>query len=114
MSDSKQIKEFITKLNNSFVLTGSEVIHIRQVNYLLTSNFFHYDNYHYTEIRIAIEGTSYHLENDNIVKQDIEIVELTINCSEVIRATRNNIALLLLDNCRLVRDAAKDLYRKVS
>ena len=108
------LKQLIEKLKNSFVLTGSEVIHITEVNSLISLYSFHHHAYLYTDIQLSITGTSYHLKDNNVIKHKVNTIYFTIDTSEVLNATKNNVALLLLDECQLVRESAKDLYRLVS
>ncbi len=114
MYDNTEIIKFVDKLEDSFVLTGSEVVHIRNVHHIANVDFCKYSSYFYTEIHIIVDATSYSLQDNNLIKDEIQSLYLTINSSEVIRATKENVAVLLVDKCLLVRTAIEDYYKMAS
>lgn len=106
-----EVIKFVDKLDDSFVLTGSEVIHIRNVHYLANTSFFKHSSYLYTEIRVLVDATSYHLDGDTVVKEEIQSLYLTLDTTEILKACKSEIAVLMLSDVKLVRRAARELYK---
>lgn len=110
----EKLNQLMENLKNSFVLTGSEVFYITEVKSLVSIYSFHHSTYLYTEIQLSVKGTSYHLKNSDIIKQKVNTIYFTVDNIEVLTANKSNLALLLLDECKLIRESAKDLYKLVS
>lgn len=99
-------------LQDSLIVTESEVVHIRKIHRIVSTYSYSSHTSSYKEIQLQVDATSYSSKYDCIEKEDIETVFFTINTSQIIRVTKDNIALLLLDDCRLVRNAAQDWCKK--
>jgi hypothetical protein len=84
------------------------------VHQLLSSHIFVHTSYLYTEVHITVTATSYSLHNKQIIKENIQSLHLTLGSPEIIKATEENIAVLLIDKCTLVRSAAVDWYKKIA
>lgn len=110
----REVNKFINKLDNSFVLTGSEIVHIRNVDYLTNIHFFQHSSCLYTEVSVIVDATSYHLDGDTVVKEEIQSLHLTLNSAEVLKATKEDVAILLLSDVKLVRKIAKELYKNMA
>ena len=102
------IYKFTRQLKNSFVLTGAEVIHINEIFQVQNVCHFNHSSYLYTELRILVDATSYSLKDGQLKREHVESIMLTLDTSEIFRATDENVALLLLNDCQLVRTAIED------
>ena len=112
MHGKKQLNKLQKALKNSFVITGSEVTHIKQVYFIEDIYHFHHTSHLYTEISICVDAVTYSLNNDKIKKQPIEKIYFTIDTSKIVKATPRNLSTLLLDDCKLIRESAADWYRE--
>ena len=108
----ENIKNFVDSLKNSFVVTGNEFIHINKVYSFSNVYYYRHHSHCYTEMTLVVDATTYHLENDVLQRETIQTLYLTVDTIEVIRATKRNIALLLVDESQLNREATQDYIRQ--
>ena len=105
-------KNLLNNLKDNFVLTGTEVVHIKKAYQVASHYCFKSQSSSYTEIHLKVQATSYHLDQGAIKKQEISEMTLLIDTSQIINVTNENIAHLLLADCSLVRAASTDWCKK--
>lgn len=112
--DNTKIREILNSLDELFIRTGSgELIHIKEIESLIGAYHFQHDNaLLYSEVYIKIEGARYSQNSDIINQENIRTAYITIDTATIIRVNDENIAVLLLDDCRLVRHAAAEWYKE--
>jgi hypothetical protein len=106
-------EKLIKDLNNSFVLTGSEVFYIHNVHKIASTYFFSH-SYNYSEINLIVDADCYYVENKLCSKQPVFNISLTVDQFETIPATKENVVPLLVDNCALIRSVAQDFFSQVA
>lgn len=109
MNERIRMNKFLNHLDDSVVLTGTEVVYIREVVQLLATISSHPDTI--TEVSIIVDAISYYLQDGELVKEEIQSLHLTLATSEVIKVTEQNMTVLLLDSCVLAREVARDIFK---
>jgi hypothetical protein len=104
-------KQIIKSLNDSFLITESELIHIERVHNVSSILFYTSETSHYKETHLQVTATSYQLLNDTIQKEKINDMFVIIDTSRIVQLSDNNIALLMIDEQELVRQASYDYWK---
>jgi hypothetical protein len=112
MYANKRFNKVLKSLKGCFLLTGSEVVHIKQAHQVISFNYTSSPTTKHTELGLLVDAVSYTLNNGKLEKENITTVYFTLDTSQVIKCTKDNVALLMLDDCTLIRSFATDWYRK--
>jgi hypothetical protein len=112
MYANNRFNKVLKSLKGSFLLTGSEIVHIKQAYQVISLNYTSSPTTKYTELGLLVDAVSYTLKDGKLEKENITTVYFTVDTSQVIKCTEDNIALLMLDSCSLVRSFATDWYKK--
>lgn len=106
-----EVQKFVDKLDNSFVLTNDQVVYIKTSYCVSNIHFFKHTSHLYTEITVIVDAVRYSIEDGKFQKQQVQTLYLTLDTSEIMQATQENTAVLMLSDCRLTRKAAQDFYQ---
>jgi hypothetical protein len=110
----KEVLDLVSRLDRSIVLTGAEVIYVNEIYELSSIQHFIHSSYLYTDIVCHTNAVSYSLHDNSLIKEQISVLHLTLDSTHIVQPTQENLAILLIDECQLVRRAASDLYSRVS
>lgn len=110
--NAKRYNKILKSLKGCFLLTGSEVVHIKEAYQVISLNCSSSPTAKYTEVTLFVDAVSYTLRNGQLERENVTSVYFTIDTSQVIPISSKNIALLMLDNCKLVREAAQNWCKK--
>ena len=95
-------------LEDSFVKNGIEVVHVRDLYHVSSMYHFKHSSYLYTEVYLAVDATTYFLDDGNVNSKIIQSLNLTIDTIEILKVSEDNIGILLLDEDKCVRQASAD------
>lgn len=110
--NAKRYNKILKSLKGCFLLTGSEVVHIKEAYQVISLNCSSSPTAKYTEVTLFVDAVSYTLRNGQLERENVTTVYFTIDTSQIVRPTKTNMALLMLDNCSLVREAAQNWCNK--
>lgn len=113
MCSWRETNKWKNLLNNSLIHAGAEVFFIKKVKNISKILHFNHLNYLCTELYLEVEGFSYFSIGDTYAKTTISYIILTyVPQQQITKVDSENITLLLLDECDLIRYAAQDLYKQ--
>lgn len=113
------VQSFITSLVGNFAISrirGApnqilELTYIRQIETVRGQYTFTHFLMTDKEIELKADVTCYHLtESDTVEKYNMDTITLDIDKTDIISVTDDSVVSLLLDNNRVVREAAEDWY----
>lgn len=113
MSSWNEKRKWRKLLKKTLIQAGAEIFFIQNVKNISQILHFNHQDYLYTELYLEVEGCSYSIIDDSFIKTPIQFIIITfMPHQQIIKVDKDNIPLLLLDECELVRYAAQDLYRQ--
>lgn len=109
----RENKKWKKLLEDAVIYADSEVFFIKKVKNVSKILHFAHSNHFYTELYLEVDGFSYFSVGDTFTKTTINYIVITyIPHQQIIKADVQNILLLLLDKCELIRYVAQDLYKQ--
>lgn len=113
------VQSFITSLVGNFAISrvrGApnkvlELSYIREIENIRGQYTFTHFLMTDKEIELKADVICYHLtEDDTVEKYNMDTITLDIDKTDIIPVTNDSVVSLLLDNNRVVREAAEDWY----